>query len=62
MTGVLAILWVCLVASPRGVASDFDEVMLAGTDRVQVAQASQERIDEVVARDRRISSPSTSRS
>ena len=48
MTGVLAILWVCLVASPRGVASDFDEVMLAGTDRVQVAQASQERIDEVV--------------
>ncbi len=48
MTGVLAILWVCLAASPRGVASDFDEVMRTGTDRVQVAQASQDRINEVV--------------
>jgi hypothetical protein len=48
LAGILAMLWVCLTATPCSVASEFDEVMRTGTDRVLVAQASQERIDEVV--------------
>lgn len=39
-----------LVAASAAGAQDLDRVMQAGADRVQVAQASQERIDEVVDR------------
>lgn len=48
LTGILIVFWVGLVAPPVGISSDLGEVMRAGTDRAQMAQASQERIDEVV--------------
>lgn len=46
--GILTILWVGLMATSCGFASELDKVMGQGTDRIQVAQASQERIDDVV--------------
>ncbi len=46
---VLPVLVIGLVVVPGSIASDLDEVIRAGADRVQVAQASQQRIDEVVS-------------
>jgi len=47
LKGILTVLAVALAVA-SATAQDLDEVMQAGADRIQVAQASQERIDQVV--------------
>jgi hypothetical protein len=46
---VLPVIWLGLVAVPGSMASDLDRVLLAGADRVELAQASQARVDKVVS-------------
>ena len=46
--GVALVFAAAFAAAPVGHASDLDRVMKAGTVRMQVAQASQQRIDDVV--------------
>jgi len=48
LCGVLLTFMIGLVPAPSGLASDLGQVMKAGSDRLQVAQASQQRIDGVV--------------
>jgi len=48
LTLVVPVIWLALTAAPGSLAGDLDQVLLASTDRVQLAQASQQRIDQVV--------------
>ncbi len=45
---MIPIICLGLTAAPGSLAGDLDQVLLASTDRVQLAQASQQRIDNVV--------------
>ncbi len=44
----LAAIWLVTALASSGLASDLDQVLASASDRVQVAQASQQRIDQVV--------------
>ncbi len=46
---VLSVIWLAAAMVPASFAGDLDQVLLAGTDRVQLAQASQQKIDKVVS-------------
>ena len=48
LTLALPAIWLGLVAATGGLASDLDQVLASATDRIQLAQASQQEIDQVV--------------
>lgn len=49
LTAALTILCLGLMIVPGSLAGDLDQVLLAGADRVELAQASQQKIDDVVS-------------
>ncbi len=49
LTLIIPMIVLGLAVAPTAQAGDLDQVLLAGTDRVQSAQASQQRIDQVVS-------------
>ena len=48
LTLALPMVWLLLAAATGSSAGDLDQVMKSATDRVQLAQASQQKIDKVV--------------